>query len=1184
MQLKYLHYLLYSKYKMKKTISSLFFALITSLTCLSATSIPTKVIAATDTAFYKNKYVWSYADLNSTTPLPWSMFKPNSFSSVSVTFKTNATSVGTSPIDGEHPRMFFSAADLPKFRQRISVAGSAAYNAWMNVLAYANALKMTYNINANYAKPDWMAGSFGIRGRVPLQRIGGYANREDYYTILANGSIPASQTWPVMQAASAEALRCIVENDSVAAKTLAKVLVTATQMEQARRAANDKVVAVGQPVNVSTSRMWAIGMGMAYDFIYNWMTPTQKQFLHDELVTISAWQDNYGTFNNADYSRSNWATFSYWTFDLMSLESETGFNNLKYKGLYRSVRNFMTNGYFDSGAIFEGEGKSLMALDAVATYDRVATKYGLQPLSQHPVIENHFGNFTALSVLPTQTNFVLFDIIGGMGKDLCTPLDVVMAKYYYPNNPKIDFVYRTVVGTDYHNFPNRMDNNWNGVIMCAIFAMDYNPAQPTPQALNLPLSFFCGQRALMLTRSGWDTDASFLTMHVRGASGGHPYRDRNGIMFTGKGRSWITIPYHGGENWGWACSTVLIDGREQSNTTPGRVVDYVDNANATFMVGDAKYCWDWVWDSTTSTFSGTQATFTDLANNNVDFGYAWQPVEQSFNDFAYTKNTAALYSQPMKMAAHWLLPDGYVESRKRQVNTPVIKSFRTSGLVRGTHPYTLIIDDIQRNAMAARYDWNITLMSDVVRVTNLPTGCQASDIVLGGSADITSGSLKTNASGLLIRVLDQNGAPVSVQLKMNIGQSNEQINVLTLSTQAISPNYKIMMFPFRNGEALPSTTWNTQRNQVTVTFSDQTDLVTFTPAASGKTDVVITRNGTTIVAVNKMVTPLADPQTDALNAALALLPEKLKNVPAFNPDNVPGLIASWTLDSMVINGTDSIFPAKQSNIPAISAKGATIETGIINNAARFPFTGVSLPYYLNTVLPNPTTSPTAPNRNNFTISLWVKSDPALTGTILNINGSYGLAMDLMQGKLRYSAQGKYSLGANCSAQGLIAWTHFAVTSADDSVRFYKDGLRVMTVKRTQNFDFNSAIRLSHLFYITSGDPFKGVYDDIRIYNRALDASNIELISLTGNYGPALRMATDLKQSPSPQPKKMFVKDEVLYLNSEAKSIRIRALNGISVIDTTNRSSVLINKIPQGIYIAEVIWRDSSRSIEKIIRQ
>jgi hypothetical protein len=171
-------------------------------------------------------------------------------------------------------------------------------------------------------------------------------------------------------------------------------------------------------------------------------------------------------------------------------------------------------------------------------------------------------------------------MLGGLDQTaLSTPVDLVVAHYTYPADKRIDFVYRAAVGDDYSRLPHRADWAWPMTVLSAIFATDYDPTN-TPQSLNLPNTFFCGQRAMMMTRSSWDQDATFLTMHVRGASGGHPYSDRNGIMLTGKGRSWVTIPSHDGQ--GWKCNTVLIDGREQSRSTPGRVVDFVDRPLATF--------------------------------------------------------------------------------------------------------------------------------------------------------------------------------------------------------------------------------------------------------------------------------------------------------------------------------------------------------------------------------------------------------------------------------------------------------------------------------------------------------------------------------------------------------------------------------------------------------------------------
>ena len=653
---------------------------------------------------YGDKSVWSYSG----GALPWSIFKPNDFAELPVKFDgTGVRPVGQVSEPGVHPRMFFSESDLPALRRRIRET-RAGREAWKNVLSYANAFKLTYDEKADYAKPDWMNGAFFIHGRVPLYLAAGYdRKRENFYEKLCAGEPLVKKDWPFYNLAAVEALRCIIEDDAPAAQKLACGLLNAIKVEQQKRsekAGKDpaKQPKPGDPPKVDMDRVKAISLGMAYDFIWKWMTPEQREFIREELVLISAWNDNYGTFNAANTSRSNWATFSYWVFDLMALEGDPGFNDLKYRGLYRGWRNFMTTSYFDSGAIFEGEGKSLLGLDAVAAFDRVADKYHLAPLSWHPAIRRHFGNFTVSSVVPSQNGYVLFDVLGGMNaKSVCTPLDVVLAHYFYPEDRKIDFLYRLVVKDDYRDLPNVCTWFNNMVVISAIYATDYDP-QNTPESLTLPNSFFCGQRAMMMTRSSWDQDATFLTMHVRGASGGHPYRDRNGIMLFAKGRTWVTIPWDGGQDQGWLCDTVQIDGREQHNTTPGRVVDYVDEPGATFMVGDAKYCWDWVWGSTSKNTEGKPLSKADVLENRVDTGAGWKLVEQSFNDFAYSKNPASFYARPLKFNEDWLATNGVVSAVTRQINQPVLKALRTAGLVRGKYPYVLVMDDVQRDAFPAR--------------------------------------------------------------------------------------------------------------------------------------------------------------------------------------------------------------------------------------------------------------------------------------------------------------------------------------------------------------------------------------------------------------------------------------------------------------------------------------------------
>jgi hypothetical protein len=242
-----------------------------------------------------------------------------------------------------------------------------------------------------------------------------------------------------------------------------------------------------------------------------------------------------------------------------------------------------------------------------------------------------------MSVLPTQDKYAIFDILGRMGGNLCMPQDLVLAHYLYPNDKAIDFVYRTTVGDDYRTLPTP-GHSWNNLITCGIFATSHHP-QITPETLKLPLSFFCGQRAVMMTRSSWDKDATMLTMHVRGASGGHPYPDRNGIMLAAQGRTWVAIP--GKDIGAWACNTTLIDGAGQTPTTPARVVDYVDAPGATFIVGDAKYCWDRVWRVAGKNKQGGDVRYDDVVRDNVDTGLSHEERSRDLRQAAQVRRALA---------------------------------------------------------------------------------------------------------------------------------------------------------------------------------------------------------------------------------------------------------------------------------------------------------------------------------------------------------------------------------------------------------------------------------------------------------------------------------------------------------------------------------------------------------------
>jgi hypothetical protein len=1034
---------------------------------------------------YGDKSVWSY---HAKDPLPWAMFHPKDYGSSKIVFEAKGVRpVGRVPAPGVHPRIFFSPEDLPAIRKRIK-EDRGSQEAWKNILCFANAIKLTYDENADYAKPDWANGAWHVHGRTAeIHRIGGYGkNREDYFGLLAAGKNPEKTFGKNPSGfyfpAAIEAFRCLIADDAQGAATLARAVETAVQLEQERRAREDKPVKPGEPPRPSTPRYACCNLGLVYDFIYNWLTPQQKQLLHDELVLLSSWSDNYGTFNNAEASRSNWATFTYWVWDLMAIEGEPGFNDLKFLGLYRGWRNFFTYSFFESGGFYEGEGKMLFGMDAVVAFDRVAPKYGLDLLSQHPQVRSHYARFTALSVLPTQDKYAIFDILGSMGGGLCTPQDLVVAHYLYPNDTTIDFVYRTLVGDDYRTLP-MPSHSWNNLITCGIFATSHQP-EITPEKLKLPLTFFCGQRAMLMTRSSWSTNATMLTMHVRGASGGHPYRDRNGIMLAAQGRTWITIP--GKDIGGWACNTLLMDEAEQNATTPARVVDFADEPNATFMTGDAKYCWDWVWRNADRTLQGNPITREDLLTNNVATGLSWKLVEQCFNDFAWTKSEREIYKRPLKFNAHWIAVDGTLSPVIRQVNTPVLKSFRTAGLVRGPRPYVLVVDDAQRDPLPARYDWNATLPEDVVEAKQPKGTREENDILLAGKGSLAGdGSVKTGEPVLLIRILSCAGHRLPTSLGLR-----EKANVLSLRTEAASPEFKILLYAFRAGDRLPTTTWNSSRTSVSIDFPEQKDVIRLTPSSSGKTDVIISRRGEPLVNLSKAPAPLADPDSEALTERLKQIPSRLDRLrkQSYDPYKQTGFLAGWQFEKAV---EDAVQPVPGSSVAAVAIplENRQWVTGM-NGRKALAIGEKALQASMDFAKQS--------KEKTFTVACWVKTKSGpFMGGVVNVEGLVG--SEFIQGAFRFTVA--RVLNDNWPSSMFSSWTHLVFTCDGKQVCAYRNGLLLSSVPCPADMKFGWGKKFSLGGKGGYGDAEVSV-QSLSFYTTSMTAEDVENLYLWGKYIPA----------------------------------------------------------------------------------
>ncbi|NJM93694.1 MAG: LamG domain-containing protein [Cytophagales bacterium] len=227
---------------------------------------------------------------------------------------------------------------------------------------------------------------------------------------------------------------------------------------------------------------------------------------------------------------------------------------------------------------------------------------------------------------------------------------------------------------------------------------------------------------------------------------------------------------------------------------------------------------------------------------------------------------------------------------------------------------------------------------------------------------------------------------------------------------------------------------------------------------------------------------------------------------AITVDNIPGLVAHYPLDN-------SAFEAvSQSNGTLTGTSAALNRKGIAQKALYLDGIDDHLDLVPNNIF-NP----------QYSFSLWVKADalPDLNKArfILGLGGEDGdqsimLANNYSQrtgfAASSYSGQCQGSLSNVIASTGSFttsdtaAWHHLVVTRSTDTLKLYVDGALIDTKVRDTNCSipvlYNSTTvavlgqRLaSGSNYNTSSNRFKGILDDFRMYNRAINSTEIQLL-------------------------------------------------------------------------------------------
>lgn len=604
-----------------------------------------------------------------------------------------------------------------------------------------------------------------------------------------------------------------------------------------------------------------VHMALCYDLNYHAMSPAQRDTVRMALAKIIPETPRYGAGVHCYTTTSNWSALN--GFEIipnLALEGEPGYReNLTWHWM-RTIYNFINYGWYPSGAGYEGLGKNGQWVTTLIACAKRG--YGLLA---HPHLRAYGSAFLPAILQPFGHGFTTYDVWGGSGRDPIygsnrfNASDVVGLKWVFPDDPTVDFVWRNYVekapeipdtGYVYSQFQTD-DGYSNFLLPAAIFALDHAPGSWEGQAQSVVKEeYLAKDRGLAVLRSGKGSSSLAVQFHARQDMGGHTHGDRLDITLSGLGRMWIQKTYGGSQfQPSKYHSMVLIDGKGigvgdpdgDKCRQPARVLHFHPGDTLSTVSADATYAYTWEWHWSPQ-FPDKQHPWLGLDG--------WEAVTETWNDFQMEPVDEDLYERPFYDYPHWSQPNKLERLVKRPYN-PMERAFRTVAMIKGDHPMVLIADEFKKDSEPHLYEWLAQIARDLVLDTTVIDVNPAShryDIILREPE--TTGDRR-----LLVRILDMAAFdPQAVPFRIDTldyidyfsGQPfspnpNWVRQRLVIHSESVSPGFRILLFPYHEGEELPVTSWDPGRDTLRIDIAGVSYLLHLHADALG--DIRIDRLG-----------------------------------------------------------------------------------------------------------------------------------------------------------------------------------------------------------------------------------------------------------------------------------------------------------------------------------------------------
>ena len=664
----------------------------------------------------------------------------------------------------------------------------------------------------------------------------------------------------------------LVSNDSVLGRKLAEELVeklkslTLKIPEMDKRTDRDNIWAVERSIIADgdpnpPTEIWDL---LDYDYLHKWMTPIERELARTVIASIIKKRISNFLMVPDHFMINNHEGFGMEYIRLMLLiEGEPGFDEQLFQLAIKKTNAMLTWYLSKDGMCYESI-KGWLNTSAF-----VAVGLRKRDLLKHEHLMAKMNFFLAATRWENNT-WLMRDEMRASSFHVAW-----MMHYYFPKNERIDFLYQTSFST--HPFLTDASVKWpdpvgicyellllfadEGIVLPNGKNIDWNN-QVNIDKLNLPLTWHDSTRGYVEIRNSWKKDDLKVGFVCKQDFfyGGHEGSENNRLTLWKDGVNWIQDNNMLATKATFLQNMLTVDGMGcQWPPVAGNWLGIQESKDAVLAVGDGKmgYSFSKVMQVHPLAFpSANLPYYKPFTEGNFDLSrdlqIAYQPSTIRWNHgYAHTDY------------GPWSGETRLVESYK-PFNT-MLKAYRTVQVAKGKYPYLLVIDDAQKDNQSHLFEWNISVPIDAELVEAItpeivfqntePAANRMSDLIIAKGPikrDSATGKaiLKKGDPLCLIRVLWRNtnyGFPIPKLEKF------QGYSLVTIPAIAVSPEFKVLVYPYKYGDPLPQTVWNKTRTVLNIEIKEQKDEYHFSNTDGGRTVFQMQRNAKPTI--NSAATP-----------------------------------------------------------------------------------------------------------------------------------------------------------------------------------------------------------------------------------------------------------------------------------------------------------------------------------------